>query len=85
MKWSRWVRTPITLGMPCTWQMLRNSNTSISKPNEASTRMSTRSATLATSIMALTSLEHSMKRSLCLLPETTVGQIQFPLGTVCFE
>ena len=52
--------------------MLRNSKTSISNPKEASTRTSARSATLATSIMALTSLEHSTRVSLCRFPDTRV-------------
>lgn len=49
--------------------MFKNSKISISKPNEASTRSKTKSATLAMSIMLLMSLLHSIIVSLRFLPE----------------
>lgn len=38
---SRWVSTPMIRGKPCTWQILRNSNVSISKPKLASISIKT--------------------------------------------
>lgn len=52
--------------------MLRNSNTSISNPKLASHRSKTKSATLAKSIIELTSLLHSIRVILRFFPVTTV-------------
>ena len=69
---SRCVRTPITRGNPCACRMFRNSNVSISKPYDASVSSSTKSATLAMSIIALRSLGHSKNVRRRFFPETTV-------------
>lgn len=62
----------MTLGKPCDWRMLRNSNVSISNPNEPSIMSRTRSAIFPTSIMLLRSLLHSMNVRRRFLPVTTV-------------
>ena len=51
-----------------TWQMLRNSKISISKPKDASTKSKTRSAIFAMSIMLLMSLLHSISVIRLFLP-----------------
>lgn len=52
--------------------MFKNSKTSISKPNEASMSSSTKSATLAKSIIELMSLLHSTMVILLFFPVTNV-------------
>ena len=55
------MRIPITFGIPWFYKRLKNSNDSISKPIEASIKMSAKSQILAKSIIAYISVGHSYK------------------------